>query len=257
MKQHPTALVDAKAHVADSVEIGPYSIVYAGAEIGPDTVIESHVVIHGCVSLGRNNRIHQACAFGDEPQDISYAGTDTKVIIGNNNSFREFCTVHRGTEKSDGKTIIGDNNYFMAYSHVAHDCYVGNHTTFANAGSLAGHSIVDDHATVGPFSGVHQFCRVGTHGFIGAYTVVIKDVLPYCKVVGNRAKAYGPNIVGLQRKGMGKEAIENIHRAYRLLFQSKLNTSQALARIEEEIVGSPEVDLLVDFIRTSKRGIIK
>lgn len=249
--------MDPKAKVAGSVEIGPYSIVHAGAEIGPDTVIESHVVIHGCVSLGRNNRIHQACALGDEPQDVSYSGADTKVTIGNNNSFHEFCTVHRGTEKGGGMTTIGDDNYFMAYSHVAHDCHVGSHTTFANAGSLAGHVVIDDHATVGPFSGVHQFCRVGTHGFIGAYTVVIKDVLPYCKVVGNRAKAYGPNILGLQRKGMNEEAIGNIRKAFRFLFQSKLNTTQALTRIEEEIVGSPEVDILVEFIRTSKRGIIK
>lgn len=257
MRQHPTAIIDPGAEVAEDAEVGPYSIVHAGARIGPGTVVESQVVIHGCAAIGSGNRFHQACAIGDLPQDITYQGSPTKVIIGNDNVFREFCTVHRGTEGGAGVTTIGDSNYFMAYAHVAHDCQVGNFTTFANAGSIAGHVLVEDYSTVGPFSGVHQFCRVGTHGWIGAYSVVTKDVVPYSKTVGNRARVYGPNLMGLQRRGFSIEAIRSIRRAYRLLFQSKLNTSQALERIEEEITGSPEVDYLVQFIRSSKRGITK
>jgi UDP-N-acetylglucosamine acyltransferase len=257
VKQHPTAIVDPQAEIAEDVEIGPFCIIHSGAELGPGCVLESHIVIHGCVRIGRGNRLHQGCAIGDLPQDFSYAGEPTKVVIGDNNTFREFCTVHRGTAGGAGKTIIGSDNYFMAYSHVAHDCRVGNNTLFGNAGSLAGHVIVEDHATIGPFSGVHQHCTVGAHGWIGPWSVITKDVLPYSKTVGNRARIYGPNLLGLQRKGFSLEAIKNIRRAYRFLFQSKLNTSQALEKIEAEIVGSPEVDYIVKFIRASKRGIIK
>ena len=245
------------AEIAGDVEIGPFSIIHAGAVIGGGTVIESHVVIHGCVKIGSGNRIHQACSFGDLPQDTSYTGSPTNVEIGDNNIFREFCTIHRGTEKGRGTTTIGNDNYLMAYSHVAHDCIVEDNIIFGNAGSLAGHVLVEEHATVGPFSGVHQHCRVGAHGWIGAFSIATKDVLPYSKTVGNRARIYGPNIIGLQRKGFSLEAIKNIKRAYRLLFQSKLNTTQAVARIEEEITDSPEVDYIVQFIKTSKRGIIK
>lgn len=257
MKLHPTAIIDPMAEIAGDVEIGPFSIIHAGAVIGGGTVIESHVVIHGCVKIGSGNRIHQACSFGDLPQDTSYTGSPTNVEIGDNNIFREFCTIHRGTEKGRGTTTIGNDNYLMAYSHVAHDCIVEDNIIFGNAGSLAGHVLVEEHATVGPFSGVHQHCRVGAHGWIGAFSIATKDVLPYSKTVGNRARIYGPNIIGLQRKGFSLEAIKNIKRAYRLLFQSKLNTTQAVARIEEEITDSPEVDYIVQFIKTSKRGIIK
>jgi UDP-N-acetylglucosamine acyltransferase len=257
VKQHPTAIVDPQAEIAEDVEIGPFCIIHAGAELGPGTVLESHVVIHGSAGIGGGNRFHQGCAIGDLPQDFSFDGEPTRVVIGNNNTFREFCTVHRGTEGGAGISIIGNDNYFMAYSHIAHDCRVGNNTLFGNAGSLAGHVTVEDHATIGPFSGVHQHCTVGAHGWIGPWSVITKDVLPYSKTVGNRARIYGPNLLGLQRKGFSLEAIKNIRRAYRFLFQSKLNTSQALERIEAEIVGSPEVDYLVRFIRASKRGIIK
>ena len=257
MKAHPTAIIEDGAKIADGVEIGPYSIIHAGASIGPGCVIESHVVIHGSATIGPNNRFHQGCAIGDLPQDISYAGEPTTVEIGKDNIFREFCTVHRGTAKGLKRTVIGDRNLFMAYSHIAHDCVVGNDTLFGNAGSIAGHAVIEDHATVGPFSGVHQHCHVGAHGWIGAYSVVTKDVLPYSKTVGNRARVFGPNMVGLQRKGLSPEAIKGIRKAYRFIFQSKLNTSQALEKIEEEIKGLPEVDYMVQFVRSSKRGIIK
>ena len=257
MKQHPTAIVDPGAEIADDVEIGPYSIIHGGAVIGSGCVIDSHVVIHCSARIGSGNRFHQACAIGDLPQDFSYEGEPTIVAIGDNNTLREFCTVHRGTANGRGETVIGNNNYIMAYSHIAHDCIIGDYTVFGNAGSIAGHVLIEDHATVGPFCGVHQYCRVGAHGWMGAYSVATKDVLPYSKTVGNRAKVFGPNLVGLQRKGLSTDAIKNIKRAYRFLFQSKLNTSQALEKIEEEIVGCPEVDYMVQFIRTSKRGIIK
>ena len=257
MKQHPTAIVESDASVAEDVEIGPYSVIHAGSRIGPGTVIESHVVIHGCTTIGSGNRFHQGCAIGDLPQDVSYRGSPTKVLIGNDNVFREYTTIHRGTESGCGVTTIGDNNYFMAHSHIAHDCTVGNNTIFAHSGSIAGHTVVEDFATVGPFSGVHQHCRVGAHGWIGAYTVVTKDVVPFSKTVGNRARIYGPNLLGLQRRGFSIEAIKNIRRAYRILFQSKLNTTQAIGKIEDEIRDSPEVDYIIRFIRSSKRGVIK
>jgi len=257
VKQHPTAIVDPGADIADDVAIGPFSIIHAGAVIGSGCVIESHVVIHGSARIGSGNRFHQACAIGDLPQDFSFDGEPTIVIIGQNNTFREFCTIHRGTANGRGETVIGNNNYFMAYAHIAHDCIVGNNTIFGNAGSIAGHVLIEDHATVGPFCGVHQYCRVGAHGWMGAYSVATKDVLPYSKTVGNRARVFGPNLVGLQRKGLSTDAIKSIRRAYRFLFQSKLNTTQALEMIEEEIVGCPEVDYMVQFIRSSKRGIIK
>lgn len=257
MTIHPTAIIEAGAALGEDVEVGPFSIVHSGAEIGSGTIIESHVVIHGLVIIGNGNRFHQGCAIGDLPQDFSYSGAPTKVEIGNNNVFREFCTVHRGTEGGRGTTVVGDDNYFMAYSHIAHDCIVGNNNVFGNAGSLAGHAVVEDFATVGPFSGVHQHCRVGYHGWIGACSVVTKDVVPFSKTVGNRARVYGPNLIGLQRRGFSTETIKKIRRAYRLLFQSKLNTSQALEKIEAEICDSPEVDYLVKFIRASKRGVIK
>jgi UDP-N-acetylglucosamine acyltransferase len=257
MKQHPTAIVAPEAQIAGDVEIGPYSIIHSGAVVGPGTVVESHVVIHGSARIGGANRFHQGCAIGDLPQDFSYDGEETLVVIGDHNVFREFCTVHRGTARGRRETVIGNHNYFMAYSHIAHDCVVGNNTVFGNAGSIAGHVLIEDNATVGPFCGVHQYCRVGAHGWMGAYSVATKDVLPYSKTVGNRARVFGPNLVGLQRKGLSTEAIKNIRKAYRFLFQSKLNTTQALEQIEQEIIGCPEVDYIVQFIRSSKRGVIK
>lgn len=260
MKQHSTSIVDPKADIAEDVEIGPFCIVHAGARIGSGSRLISHVVIHGCVDAGQENSFHQGCSIGDQPQDFSYKGEETTVRIGNNNVFREFFSVHRGTFKDKRETVIGDKNYFMAHSHVAHDCIVGSNVTFANCGNLAGHTIVDDFATVGAFCGVHQHCRVGLHAFMGASTIATKDIMPFALVVagaGNRAQVFGPNAVGLKRKGYSPEAIINIRRVYKLICNSGLNTTQALDKISDELEATEEVNLIVDFIKSSKRGVVK
>lgn len=256
MKQHPFAVVDPGAEIADDVEIGPACIVHAGAVLGPGTVLHSHVVIHGCVRTGAGNQFHQGCSIGNDPQDTSL-DKPTHVEIGDRNTFREFVTVHRGTFKDRRLTTIGSDNLFMAYSHVAHDCIVGNHTTFYNSGNLAGHVVVEDHAGVGALSGVHQFCRIGAFSFMGAGTIATKDVVPYALVNGQRAVICGVNLVGLRRKGFSRPAIDAIKEAFRLLFYSPLNTTQALERIEAEIRDVPEVDRLVAFVRAARRGIVK
>lgn len=256
MKQHPFAVVEPGAEIADDVEIGPCCIVHSGAVIGPGCVLRSHVVIHGCARIGAANTFHQGCSIGDDPQDNSQE-KPTYVEIGDGNTFREHVTVHRGTFKDRRLTTIGDDNLFMAYSHVAHDCIVGNHTTFYNSGNLAGHVIVEDYAGIGALGGVHQFCRIGAYSFMGAGTIATKDVVPYALVNGQRAVICGVNLVGLRRKGFPRPTIDKIKEAYRLLFYSPLNTTQALERIEAEIAECPEVDRLVAFVREAKRGIAK
>jgi UDP-N-acetylglucosamine acyltransferase len=190
------------------------------------------------------------------PQDLKFRGEQTRLVIGNQNVFREFVTINRGTRGGGGVTRVGDRNVFMSYAHVAHDCQVGCDTIFANGATLAGHVLVDDYATIGAFSGVHQFCRIGKHAFIGGFSVVTKDAPPYAKTVGNRSRVYGLNSIGLSRRGFSKETILRLKRAYRWLLQSKLNTTHALAQIERDpSLRCPEVDYLVEFIRTSDRGV--
>ncbi|HET6898852.1 MAG TPA: acyl-ACP--UDP-N-acetylglucosamine O-acyltransferase, partial [Vicinamibacteria bacterium] len=224
-------------------------------KIGAGTIVEAHAVLDGDTTLGRDNHIYPYASVGLPPQDLKYHGEATRLEIGDRNVVREFVTLNRGTGGGGGLTSIGSDNLFMAYAHVAHDCRVGNHTIFANAATLAGHVDVADHATIGAFSAVHQFCRVGVYGFLGGYTVATKDVLPYSKTVGNRARIYGVNTLGLQRRGFPVEVIAAIRQAYRILLQSRLNTSEALARLEAEPM-IPEVRLLVDFIRSAKRGVV-
>ena len=257
MELHPTAIISPQAKLGAGVKVGPYSIIGDNVVIGDGNVIEAHVVIEGWIEIGQNNHFYPYTVIGTPPQDLKFKGEKSLVKIGNNNIFREFITVNRGTLGGGGVTTIGHNNYFMAYSHIAHDCKIGNGVIFGNAGTLAGHVEVEDHATVGAFSGVHQHCVVGKYGFIGGYSVITKDVLPYSKTVGNRAKSYGVNFIGLRRKGFSSEAIQKIKLAYKILFQSRLNTSQALEEMESGIKNSPEVDYLVAFIRRSKRGVIK
>jgi UDP-N-acetylglucosamine acyltransferase len=254
---HPTAIVSAEAKIGTNVCIGPYCRIGDRVTIGNDCRFESHVVVEGPTTIGDHNQFYPFGTIGLPPQDLKFKGEETFLTIGNHNVFREYVNVHRGTKGGGGHTRIGDHNFLMAYAHVGHDSTLGNHIIMANAATLAGHVIIEDHATVGAFSGVHQFCRVGTHGYVGGYSVITKDVLPYSKTVSERnTHSYGPNIIGLERKGFTSEQIDNIKAAFRLLLQSKLNTSQALEVIRAKLQ-SPEVQIIVDFIEAAERGVIK
>ena len=251
----PTARVDPQAQLGPGVKVGAYAVIGPQVKIGAGTIVEAHAVVDGDTTIGRENHLYPFCSVGLAPQDLKYHGEATRLEIGDRNVIREFVTLNRGTGGGGGLTSIGSDNLFMAYAHVAHDCRVGSHTIFANGATLAGHVDVADHVTIGAFSAVHQFCRVGLHGFLGGYTVATKDVLPYSKTVGNRARMYGVNTIGLQRRGFKPEVISAIRHAYRVLLQSRLNTSEAVARLEAEPM-IPEVRLLVDFIRSAKRGVV-
>jgi len=256
------------------VEIDPTALVAPSAEIGAGSVIGSHAVIGGNVKLGRrchigasavvdgiteigdDTKVFPCASIGLIPQDLKFHGEESRLVIGQRNIFREFVTVHRGTKGGGGITTIGNDNLFMAYAHVAHDCTVGNHTIFGNGATLGGHVSVEDYATISALSGVHQFCRVGEHAFVGGFSVVTRDALPYARTVGNRARVYGVNTIGLVRRGFSPGVITQLKRVYRYLLQSKLNTSQALARIQaDQTLVCAEVDYLVNFIRSSERGV--
>jgi len=252
----PTARVAGGAVLGAGAKVGPYCIVGPQVRIGAGTILEAHVVVDGDTTIGAQNHLFPFCSVGLRPQDLKYRGERTRLVIGDRNVVREFVTVNPGTGGGGGLTRIGSDNLFMVHAHVAHDCVVGHHTIFANGATLAGHVEVGDWATIGAFSGVHQFCRVGTHSFVGGYTVVTKDVLPYSKTVGNRACIYGVNTLGLTRRGFGEERIAAIRRAYRVLLQSRLNTSEAVARLEASGAETEEVRLLLDFIHSSQRGVI-
>ena len=251
---HPTAVVSLEARLGEGVEIGPYAIVGADVVIGARTHVGSHASIEGPTVLGEENRVFPHAVLGFDPQDLKYHGEKTRLTVGSRNVFREFSTVHRGTVTGHGETVIGDDNYFMSYSHVAHDCRIGSFTVFANSASLAGHVDVGDHVVLGAFVGGHQFTRIGRCAFVGAYAAVRQDVLPFCKTDGVDAKTYGLNRIGLQRLGFSEERLKALERAYRLLIKSKLNTTQALERIEAELPGQEDVAYLVEFIKESKRG---
>ena len=251
---HPTAVVDRRAELDSGVVVGPYAVVGGDVRVGSDSWIGAHVVLTGRTTLGQRNRIFSFASVGAVPQDLKYRGEPTRLVVGHHNVFREFVTIHRGTDGGGGITTIGHHNLFMAYAHVAHDCHVGNHTIFGNGATLGGHVTVEDYATVSAFSGVHQFCRVGRHAFIGGFSVITKDALPYAKTVGNRARIYGLNTIGLVRRKFSSDSITKLRRAYRHLLHS--NTSRALAQIERDpTLKCDEVQYLVDFIRTSSRGV--
>lgn len=253
-----TAIISSEAQLAPGVEVGPYAIIGPNVSIGAGSVVGPHVRIEGPTTIGERNRLVGQLSIGTEPQDLKFKGEKTELRIGNDNVFREFVTINRGTVGGGGVTTIGSNNFFMAYSHVAHDCHVGSNTIFANNATLAGHVEVGDFATVGAFSAVHQFCRVGDHAFIGGGSICTQDVLPYVKTVGNRpAQTYGVNTIGLQRKGFQQETVEALQRAYRILTRSKLRLQEALDRIETELGFHSEVRYFVEFIRESKRGVIR
>lgn len=255
---HPRAIVSPKARLGAGVRIDAFAIVGDDVVLGDASHVHSHAVVGGPATIGRENRFHPFSAIGGPPQDLKYRGEPTELIVGDSNEFRESVTVNRGTVGGGGVTRIGSNNLFMVCSHVAHDSVVGNHTIFANAATLAGHVIVEDYATVGAFSAVHQFCRVGRHAYIGGYTVVTQDVPPFSKVVTPRdTKAYGVNAVGLERRGFSKERIAAIERAFRLLLRSKLNTTQALEQMRETLGSSEDIAELIRFIEAAERGIVK
>jgi UDP-N-acetylglucosamine acyltransferase len=253
---HPTARVAAGAVLEKDVTVGPYAVIGPRVRIGGGTAVASHVVIEGDTVLGEGNRIFPFASVGQVPQDLKYRGEASRLVIGDRNIIHEFATIHLGTALGGGVTRIGSDNLLMAYVHVAHDCVVGDHTILANAATLGGHVSVEDFVSVGAFSGVHQFCRVGTHAFVGGYSVVTKDVLPYSKTVGNRARIYGVNGIGLQRRGFAPEVVGAVRRAFRVLLQSHLNTSQAIERLESEGSQAPEVLRMVEFLRSSSRGVI-
>ncbi len=253
-----SASVSSEAAIASDVVIGPYAVIGPNVTIGAGTVIGPMMRIEGPVTIGERNRFFGQASVGTEPQDLKFKGERTELVIGNDNVFREFITLNRGTVGGGGITTIGSNNFFMAYSHVAHDCVIGDGCVLANSVALAGHVEVGDYSTIGAFSAVHQFCRVGDHAFIGGGSICTQDVLPFVKTVGNRpAKTYGINHIGLERKGFSKEAIEALQRAYRILIRSKLRAEEALAKIEADFGFFAEVQYLVDFVRSSKRGIIR
>ncbi len=252
----PTARVAPGALLAEDVRVGAYSVIGPRVKIGAGSRIDSHVVIEGDTELGEGNQVFSFASIGRAPQDLKYRGEHTRLRIGHRNVIREAVTIHLGTAGGGGLTTIGDDNLLMAYAHVAHDCHVGSHTILANAATLAGHVVVEDGATISAYSGVHQFCRVGPHAYIGGYSVVTKDVLPFSKIAGNRACIFGLNAVGLRRRGFSPEQVGALRQAYRVLLQSRLNTTEALLRLEAEGPRTPEVASLVEFIRSSKRGVV-
>lgn len=258
MKAHPTAIIHPQAQIAASVTVGPYSIIGESVELGEDCEVSSHVVIEGPTRLGKRNRIFPYAAIGLACQDLKYHGEPTRLEIGDDNVIREFVTLHRGTVDGGGVTRIGNHNFLMAYVHIAHDCHLGDHIIMANGASLAGHVEIGDHAIVGAFCGIHQFCRLGAYSFLGSYSVINKDILPYSKTSAERpVGVYGANRVGLERRGLTAGDIDELQAAFRLLCRSKLNTTQALEAIEARGFQSQHVRALVEFIRTSERGVVK
>jgi UDP-N-acetylglucosamine acyltransferase len=251
---HPTAIVHPSAQIGAGTVIGPYVTIGERVRIGRDCRIGASCVIDGVTEIGDGNEIFPMTSIGLVPQDLKFGGEPTRVVIGDRNVIREFVTIHRGTAGGGGLTSIGSRNLLMAYTHIAHDCHIGNETIFGNAATLAGHVEVQDFANIGAFSGVHQFCRVGKYAFIGGYSVVTKDALPFAKTVGNRARIYGINTIGLIRRGFSQETLAKLRRAHRVLLHA--NTSRAVAQIERDPgLQSPEVRYVVDFIRSSKRGV--
>ena len=253
----PTAHVNPSAQIGEGTTIGPHCVIGPEVRLGRRCRVGASVVIDGWTEIGDETTIYPMASIGLAPQDLKYNGERTRLTIGKRNTIREFATINRGTAGGGGHTRIGDNNLVMAYAHIAHDCHVGNSTIFGNGATLGGHVEVEDFATISAYSGVHQFCRVGRHAFVGGYSVVTLDALPFGKSVGNRARIYGLNTIGLARRGFTPDTISQLKRAYRYLLQSKLNTTRALAQIEQDpTLTSPEVRCLVEFIRGSQRGVV-
>ncbi len=255
---HPHAVVAPGAKLGPGVRIGAFAIVGEDVELGDECVLHSHAVVQGPSKIGRNNVFYSFCSVGGDPQDFRFKGEQTELLVGDGNTFREYVTISRGTIGGGGKTTVGDENFFLASAHVGHDCHVGSHILFVNGATLAGHVTVEDYATIGFQSPVHQFCRIGRYAYIGASTVITQDVPPFSRVVTEReTKSYGVNTIGLERKGFSAERLKILQRAFRLLLRSKMNTTQALAEMRKTFADSEDVKELVHFIEAAERGIVK
>jgi UDP-N-acetylglucosamine acyltransferase len=253
----PRAIIAPSAELAADVSVGPYSIIGSGVHIGPRSVIGPHAVINGPTTIGADNRIFQFASLGDEPQDKKHQGESTRLEIGDHNVFRESCTINRGTARDKGVTRIGNDNLFMAFSHVAHDCVIGNQTVFANCASLGGHVEIGDWAILGGLTAVHQFSRIGAHAFLGGGSIVSRDVPPYVMVAGNPAVPVAANVEGLKRRGFTEDQIKNIREAYRILYRSELKLADAVARLAPLVPTQPELRIFVDFIQSSTRSLVR
>ena len=257
VKIHPTALIDVNAELDSSVEVGAYSVIGPEVKIGENTRIASHVVLKGPTTIGKNNQIFQFCSLGEAPQDKKYNNEPTILEIGDNNTIREFCTFNRGTIQDKGVTQIGNDNWIMAYVHIAHDCTIGNHTILANNSSLAGHVNINDYAILGGFTLIHQFCKVGAHVITAVGSVVFKDIPPYVTAAGYDAAPHGINTEGLKRRGFSPESITQIKRAYKVLYRNKLTLDEAKAELALMKNSCAEISLLIEFLNTSTRGIVR
>lgn len=256
-KIHPTALVDPRAELDHDVEVGPYSIVGPDVKIGRGTRIKSHAVIEGNTSIGEDNLIFQFATVGSVPQDLKYRGEDSRLVIGDHNTIREFVSLNPGTTGGGMMTRVGSHNLLMMYCHIAHDCLLGDRNIIANGATLGGHVVVEDYVIVGGLVGIHQFVKVGTSALLGAGSMVSKDVPPYCNATGDRARLKGLNLEGLKRRGFSREQIDAIKKAYRILFQSGLTAKAAVKKAKKEIPGSVEVERLATFVENSRRGICR
>ena len=254
---HPTAIISDTAKLDPDVSVGAYAVIGEDVEIAAGTAIDSHVVINGPTKIGRDNRIYQFASIGDDPQDKKYANEPTRLVIGDRNTIREFCTISRGTTQDRGETTVGDENWIMAYVHIAHDCVVGNNTIMANNTTLTGHVHIGDWVICGGFSGVHQFCRVGAHAFLGMYAGINRDVPAYTMVSGQPAVPRGINSEGLKRRDFSTTQIRNIKNAYRLTFRKGKKLTEAIEEIAELSKQQPELELFLDSLRSSERGLVR
>ena len=251
---HPTAIVDPKAELGENVQIGPYCVIYAGVKLGDGCWLQNNVTMDGPTEIGSDNRFYAYASIGQRTQDLKYSEEPTYLKIGEGNNFREFCTVNRGSLPED-ITIVGNHGNFLAYTHIGHDCIVGDHVIFSNNGTLGGHVTVGDYAIVGGLSAVHQFCQIGAHAMIGGCAKIVQDIPPYMIADGNPARVRAINSVGLKRRGFSDDAIAGVKKAHRILFRSGKNKSEALEDLRAMENRGPEVDVLIDFVESSERGI--
>ena len=254
---HPTAIVDPKAEIDSGADIGPFCVLKSGVKIRKGTKLLSHVIIEGSTEIGENCTIHPYTSIGFPPQDLKYKGEKTRLRIGDNNTIREYVSIHRASVGGDGETFIGNNNFLMAYVHIAHDCKIGNNVVMANAATLAGHVLIEDNAVIGGLVAVHQFTRIGRNAMIGGFSGIGQDIPPYMIASGARAKLYGPNTIGLKRHGLPDSTVNAIKKAYKILFREKRTMKDAIKKVRDDMSGLEEVEHLINFIEKNKRGICR